>query len=289
MERAVAGPFGRTNSVARMLLAATIALGAAGMPEATQAQGLIDILRGIFDGQRPPPQRLEPPRLLEGFPRGELDEPPVQSRHGPRVAYCVRLCDGRYFPLPRNAGTPSMSPEKVCSAMCPAAETRIFSGNNISRAADDNGKNYTSIENAFLFRDRLLKNCTCTGESPAGVASMDAMNDATLRRGDVVMTSDGPMVFAGDRSLPHKPSDFKPAEDYKGLPKSVRQQLSEMRVGEEIRVDDEGSVAPAELSEDTPPPVPDIVPPNPAGPHASLSYAPAAESPVANAFLTFKR
>src|SRR5438094_8575119 len=36
---------------------------------------------------------------------------------GGGVAYCVRLCDGRYFPIQRSSGA---SPVQVCSSFCPA-------------------------------------------------------------------------------------------------------------------------------------------------------------------------
>jgi hypothetical protein len=62
---------------------------------------------------------------------------------------------------------------------------------------------------------------------------MDVEEDPTLRAGDIVVTAEGPKVFKGGRNAPHKTSDFVPAEDYRGLPKSVRQQVSEMRVAPE--------------------------------------------------------
>src|SRR5262245_65332961 len=37
-------------------------------------------------------------------------------------AYCVRLCDGRYFPLQRSF---SISPAEHCRAMCPTATTTV--------------------------------------------------------------------------------------------------------------------------------------------------------------------
>ena len=42
---------------------------------------------------------------------------------GRSVAYCVRLCDGRYFPIQRHANA---SPAQLCSAFCPAAKTQVF-------------------------------------------------------------------------------------------------------------------------------------------------------------------
>ena len=46
------------------------------------------------------------------------------------TAYCVRTCDGRYFPIERHAG---VTPAQACSSFCPAAETRIYNGSPIDQ------------------------------------------------------------------------------------------------------------------------------------------------------------
>jgi hypothetical protein len=278
----VAAFSGRARPFACAALVTGAVLATLGASEPARAQGLFDVLRGIFGGHRPPVQRAEPPLLLEGFPQEGMEEAPVESG-GPYVAYCVRLCDGRYFPLPRSAGSPSMTPEKVCGAMCPAAQTKVFSGTNISRAAASDGKSYTSIANAFLYREKLVDNCSCTAKSSTGVVAMNVENDPALRRGDIVVTRDGPKVFTGDSRLPHKASDFTPVQGYKGLPKRVREELGDMRIGEDA---EHAPVVPARV---TPPAVPAPPAHDAVGPHASLSYAPVSLSPIADAFATFRR
>ncbi|MCC6947486.1 MAG: DUF2865 domain-containing protein [Bradyrhizobiaceae bacterium] len=213
-------------------LAAAAVLAVSAFSGAAEAQGFFDVLRGIFGGHRPPPvERVLPPLPLDGFPGG-IEKVPEESG-GPAVAYCVRLCDGRYFPLPRNAGAPGSSPEKLCAAMCPAAQTRIFHGDSISRAVAADGRNYSSIEHAFLYREKQVDGCSCTGNGAPGLAALRAEDDPTLRRGDIVVTRDGPKVFAGDPRLPHTADEFKPAENYRGLPKRTRDELSEIRVRRE--------------------------------------------------------
>jgi hypothetical protein len=201
-------------------------------PAPAHAQGLFDLLLGALRGAAPRAYTREAPRLLDGFPGEEYDQMPSGSG-GPYVAYCVRLCDGRYFPLPANAGAPSMTPQKVCAAMCPSAQTKVFSGTQIERAVASDGNRYSSIKNAFVYRERLVSDCTCTGRDTSGIAAMDAEDDPTLRPGDIVVTAEGAKVFKGDRRAPHMTSDFVPAEDYRGLPKSVRQSMSEMRIAPE--------------------------------------------------------
>jgi len=197
-----------------------------------QAQGLFDLLLGALRGAAPRAYNREAPRLLDDFPGEKYEEVP-SGPGGPYVAYCVRLCDGRYFPLPANAGAPSMTPQKVCGAMCPAAQTKVFSGTQIERAVASDGKGYSSIKNAFVFRERLVSDCSCNGRDTTGVAAMDTEEDPTLRPGDIVVTADGPKVYKGNRRTPHQVSDFVHANDYRGLSKSMRQNLSEMRVAPE--------------------------------------------------------
>ena len=60
-----------------------------------------------------------PPRSLE----------PTRSEGG--IAYCVRLCDGRYFPIQRHSG---VSSAQTCSSFCPASATKIYNGNGIDHA-----------------------------------------------------------------------------------------------------------------------------------------------------------
>ena len=51
---------------------------------------------------------------------------------GARVAYCVRLCDGRYFPIQRHANA---TPVQLCSALCPASQTKVFDGKDFPGVA----------------------------------------------------------------------------------------------------------------------------------------------------------
>ena len=221
------------RSIASITLAAAIAASfTLATPVPAQAQGLFDFLGSIFRGSAPRAYNREPPRLLDGFPGEDYEELPPRST-GPRMAYCVRTCDGRFYPLPADAGKPSMTPAQLCSAMCPAAKTELYFGSEIDHAVTQRGRSYAKAENAFLYRDRLVENCTCNGTDTAGVARIDLQSDPTLRPGDIVVTVEGPKIFAGGRSTPHKTSDFVPADKHKRLARSVREQLSEMRVAPE--------------------------------------------------------
>jgi hypothetical protein len=176
------------------------------------AQGLFDALFRIFSGL--PAQPPSDEKLDRGSP----------------VAYCVRLCDGRYFPMPRNVGTPHSSPDKICNALCPASPTKIYTGSEIDQARAADGTSYSKLGNAFVYRERMIPDCTCSGKDIGGTVAMDIQSDPTLRPGDIVVTKNGAMVFKGSKQVPYQTSDFTPADDSKGLPAGVRKTLAELRV-----------------------------------------------------------
>jgi hypothetical protein len=209
-------------------------------PAPAQAQGLFDLLGSIFRGAAPRAYQREAPRLLEDFP-GESQETP-SGPGGPSVSYCVRTCDGRFFPLPRNANSDE---QQLCSAMCPSAQTKVFNGSQIDRSVGNDGKPYSSMKNAFLYREKLVPDCTCNGRDPAGVAALDAMKDPTLRPGDVVVTAGGAMVFQGNRGGRQQASEFVPVNEARNLPKGMKQTLSELRIAPERLIATARSGAPA--------------------------------------------
>ncbi|RTL53587.1 MAG: DUF2865 domain-containing protein [Bradyrhizobiaceae bacterium] len=110
-------------------------------------------------------------------------------------SFCVRTCDGRYFPVVARNG---QSAADACHNFCPAAETKIFRGPSIDNASNEQGKLYSAIPNAFRYRNELVDNCTCGGAGTGGLATIKIEDDPTLRRGDIVASADGLMVV-GDR------------------------------------------------------------------------------------------
>ncbi len=169
-----------------------------------------------------------------GEPRSERREArPAAPSHGGSV-HCVRTCDGRYFPVPRSAGGVRLDPAKVCSALCPAAETKVFHGSDMNYARAGDGERYASLDNAFAFRERIVPDCSCTGKGPGGLAQIDIESDPTLRAGDIVVTTEGPTVFTGGRQFPYQSADFTPVEDYGRLNRQLREKLAEMQVNTEV-------------------------------------------------------
>jgi hypothetical protein len=171
----------------------------AAAPNAAHAEGLLDF---IFGGPQerpapqsapvntnvPPPVRVAPPPLdHETLHRGS-------GSTGHSVAFCVRLCDGKGFPMERRANA---TPVETCQALCPGSKTKVYFGTEIDGSVARDGTRYAGLENAFLYRKQLVANCTCNGRDAFGLAPYDAANDSTLRPGDIVVTNNGLMAYTG--------------------------------------------------------------------------------------------
>ncbi len=160
---------------------------------------------GIFDFLFGPQQQAAPPPDVNSYaePSPPLARLPVDlgavqpgSGSGRFVAYCVRLCDGQHFPL--NHLT-TATPVETCRAMCPASKTKVYFGGDIDRAVARDGARYADLDNAFVYRQRLVPHCTCNGKDAFGLAKFDLTSDPTLRPGDIVSTKNGFKVYAGKR------------------------------------------------------------------------------------------
>lgn len=149
------------------------------------------VVRPFVRGLRPAPRAEPAPISAEpAGPRpftGERSERPFVGSGQP-VALYVRLCDGRFFPIQHNTGAPA---PQTCNALCPASQTKIFSGMGIDTAVAADGTRYSGLHNAFLYRHRLVQGCTCNGKDNFGLASLSANPDPTVRAGDIIATQNG--------------------------------------------------------------------------------------------------
>ena len=139
------------------------------------------------------------------------------------VAYCVRLCDGRQFPIQRSSGA---SPVQVCSSFCPATKTKIFSGSSIEHAVASDGTRYSDLPNAFLYRTRLVSDCTCNGKDPVGLVTPTNAEDPTLRSGDIVASDSGLLAYTGGR----RGAEFTPVESYSAIGPELRNRLAGVKI-----------------------------------------------------------
>jgi hypothetical protein len=204
----------------RMLAAAAIIGPVALAPEMSAAEGLLDF---FFGGQKQQHQTSFFANLFNNNPL-PLPPRPVVASSGP--AFCVRSCDGKYFPLMRGAA----SSAQMCQAFCPASPTKVFFGSSIDSAYAASGERYADSENAFAYRKALRADCTCNGHNPAGLAPVDLALDGSLRPGDVIATADGLVAYSGIRVGNDQTPDFTPVASYPSLTPEVRARLNDMKV-----------------------------------------------------------
>jgi len=185
--------------------------------QAAAQQSIFHNLSNFFGGSRddrftPTNAYAEPTPSFQRMP--EPQAPPASPQggvaQGGSTTYCVRLCDGRYFPLSSPAAGTRSTSAKVCAAMCPAAKTAVFRGSAIDGATGNDGERYVDLGNAFVYRERLVADCTCNGRDPIGLARVDIATDPTLRAGDIVATGGSLQVFKGSRGDTHKAAEFTP-------------------------------------------------------------------------------
>lgn len=187
------------------------------VPAPANAQNLFQELFGsiarVFSA---PHHRPDPMDTLARVPDGISQRPDS----GPSRAFCVRACDGHFFPVEAHGRVTAAS---ACQSACPAADTRLYSGSNIDYALARDGSRYADLPTAFLFRKKLVDGCTCNGRTAFGLVPPRAEDDPTLRPGDVVATRDGLMAVTGSGQL-------TPAATYAGFPPSERARFSQMKI-----------------------------------------------------------
>jgi Protein of unknown function (DUF2865) len=174
------------------ILAVVLVAGSAG--QAT-AQGLFDLF-----GPRRDPAPAQQMSYAEPVAPPAASARPVSAAPsaGQTVAYCVRLCDGRYFPIQHHSAATAA---QLCNSFCPASPAKVFSGGgDISRAVARDGSRYSALENAFVYRTRVVADCTCNGKDSFGVAAVDISADPTVRTGDLVATESGPVAALAAKS-----------------------------------------------------------------------------------------
>src|SRR3981189_2649728 len=157
---------------AMFMAATTLAVSIILVPGSVSAEGLFDM---FFGGGQKQQTRAAPAQanfFADPFGTNPQPAPPAAA---PRVAgsgpaFCVRSCDGKYFPLTMRGNA---TPVQMCQAFCPASATKVFYGSNIDSASAGSGERYADSENAYVYRKTLRADCTCNGRSPAGLAPGD--------------------------------------------------------------------------------------------------------------------
>lgn len=136
--------------------------------------------------------------------------------------FCVRICDGYFFPLDGMKNKGDEGRQAACETICPGAQMSVYStrpGEEIENARSmRDSRPYGELENAFLHRLRRVQNCSCrSADRKTSVEA--ARQDETLRRGDIIVTENGMEVYQGGNQF----VDYREAES---IGRSMREALT---------------------------------------------------------------
>jgi hypothetical protein len=148
----------------------------------------------------------------------QTDQKPKKTRAN-GLAVCVRLCDGFFFPSATSSGG-----DEACAAQCPDAPTARYTepvgSDRIEDAVSTHGALYSALPVANRYQTTLDDTCRCH-RSLTRDYSASLLNDPTLRKGDVVMTPKGFVVFQGAKTRSITSSDFVALSQARFLPKDL--------------------------------------------------------------------
>jgi Protein of unknown function (DUF2865) len=146
------------------------------------------------------------------------------------VTYCVRTCDGFFFPLSNSTGS-IKGDEAACNRLCPTAETRVFNGQIGADIEDarsrETGRRYAAMSNALTYRSSYSQSCTCSTSGLGLTNPGTVANDRTLKVGDVVMTGKGMRVFIGGQA-PYREANFTSIDASRNFAGKSRETLRNM-------------------------------------------------------------
>ena len=194
----------------QIALSVAAVLSALALPPTAQAEDFFSALFGGFGGGRPRAPSIPLPFANEGNQFAPRYDARPRYAGGGGQAYCVRTCDGRYFPI---SASDNQSRAGSCSSFCPASETKVVYGSPIDNAATENGKPYSELPNAFRYRSELVAGCSCNGKDQTGLAPVKIENDPTLRKGDIVAGPGGLMVAGRSADKRGASLNFSPASE----------------------------------------------------------------------------
>jgi hypothetical protein len=102
----------------------------------------------------------------------------------------VRACDGSFFPLSYVGDRDSLT--KLCQALCPNAETQLYSmpfGGTIEESVSASGLPYWNLPNAGKFEQAVDQSCSCRRKEQSWAEALAGV-EARLPRhsGDILVT-----------------------------------------------------------------------------------------------------
>lgn len=196
---------GALNGRSVKLAISVASVGAFALAPSARAGDFFSALFGAFGVRPPVPPPIALPFGNQFFAPGEAP----RVRFGGGQAWCVRTCDGRYFPA---QGPDPQSRAASCNNFCPAATTELVYGSDIDNAATESGTPYSELPNAFRYRSELVAGCTCNGKDRVGLAQVSIESDPTLRKGDIVAGANG-LVVTNRAGGKHAAANFSPVPE----------------------------------------------------------------------------
>jgi hypothetical protein len=183
-------------------LAFAMALGTAlVVPAPAGAQDLLDFL---FGGDEAAPAARETKRpsgdVRFGPGRAARNEGGGSGRGSSHTGgYCVRTCDGYFFPLIKSARA---TRQQSCNFACPSATVEIYDGSSIESSRSARGQTYKALMDSLASHPASGR-CSCNDPSTSAAYSRAAARtDPTLQNGDFVIEDEGPLVFGRDGLVP---------------------------------------------------------------------------------------
>ena len=172
----------------RMAFGAVTVLCASALAPAAHAEDFLSALFGAFGGGRPHGRPSRCRSQMGAIPRLRKPTPALALSGGP--AYCVRTCDGRYFPM---NGSDNQSRAASCNSFCPASETGGLRRQYRQCRHRERKALFRIAECVSLSqRDRCGMHLQRQGQ--VGLAPVSIENDPTLRKGDIVVGAGGLMA-----------------------------------------------------------------------------------------------
>jgi hypothetical protein len=188
---------------------ALLALAALCAPSAGRAEGLLDFLFGPDPAPQAPPAAPSAParRAKAQKATGSLRfAKPREGGESWSGGFCVRTCDGYYFPLIKMSRA---TRQQSCDFACPSAPMEIYDGSTIEQARNSRGQRYSALPVAFAFRERATQKCMCNDpETSQGYFEKLARTDPTLKSGDIVVEDTGAFVYSGTSLVPLSNASF---------------------------------------------------------------------------------
>ena len=129
---------------------------------------------------------------------------------------CARTCDGAYFPI-SFATVPSRFPddEKTCKSLCPGTEANLFAyrnpGEDMNQAVSVSGQPYSSMPNAFRYRNEFVPSCACKAAGQTWSDALKSIDDkaAAEQQGDIIVTEESAKKMARPPAAKGPPATAK--------------------------------------------------------------------------------